>query len=89
MLKTRFMRPLALHLRTKVSALSRICSVSPMMRRVGRSYKSELDLAACRRSEASFWVLDLSSKHSCLNDELTSSADLVTWSASWIGLANS
>ncbi|RHN41980.1 hypothetical protein MtrunA17_Chr8g0371881 [Medicago truncatula] len=84
MLKTRFIRPLTLHLRTKVSAFSRTCSVSPMIRRVGRSYKSELDLAACRRREASFSVFDLRSRHSCLKDELPSSAALLTWSASWI-----
>lgn len=87
--KTRFMRPLTLHLRTKVSAFSRTCSVSPMMRRVGRSYKSELDLAAWRRREASFSVLDLSSKHSCLKEELPSSAALLNWSANWIGFAKS
>lgn len=71
-----------------MSAFSRTCSVSPMIRRVGRSYKSELDLAACRRREASFSVFDLRSRHSCLKDELPSSAALLTWSASWIGFAN-
>lgn len=54
--------------------------MSSMMRRVGRSYRSLLARAACRRRAESFSALDLRSVQSCFCKE-ASSAVLVTWSA--------